>query len=354
MIIPNDFFELPTNIYKDDLFYFGESKEFINSLIKNHQEKANIHIELNKSSRAVGFIYNDSPKEESKVAYFGFFETLNDSEGCKELFQNLEKWAKKHNATKLIGPIDFSTFFRYRIRLNHFENTPFTGEPYNKSYYPALLEENGYSHQQLYRTYKNHNLTDEFHNYIAKKDSQIKQSNELSEFKVIPLTEELWMKYLPHFFTFIDGAFKLNHYYYPIDQDFFFKVYGHNFAKRLCPKTSKIVLDPENNIAAFMANFPDYSEIIFDQPDYSYEKDYKNIKLRSLLIKSVGVHPKYRSMNLFNYMLADMPKIIARNYSEVRACLVQVGGITEKYTSTFHSKNPTEYAVFAKNLNEKE
>lgn len=350
MNVPDDFFELPKKIYKDDFFYFGESKEFICSLIENHQEKANIHIELNKSSRAVGFIYNDSPVGESKVAYFGFFETLNEPEDCKELFNNLEKWARKQKATKLIGPIDFSTFFRYRIRINHFENKPFTGEPYNKSYYATLLEENGFSHQQLYRTYKNHNLTDKFHNYIADKDSKIKHSNKLKDFEVIPLTEELWMKHLPHFFTFIDEAFKLNNYYYPIDKDLFFEIYGQNFGKRLCPKTSKIVLDPKNEIAAFMANFPDYSEIILDKPNYSYEKNYQDLKVRSLLIKSVGVHPKYRGMNIFNYMLADMPQTIAENYSEVRACLVQVGGITEKYTRTFHSKNPTEYAVFAKEL----
>lgn len=95
-------------------------------------------------SRAVVTIYPDD-----SAAYLGFFESENDIEAAKLLFDTAEKIAKANSKSEIIGPVDCSFWIKYRLKLNRF-GSPYTGEPYNKDYYQSLWEECGFKIFQGY------------------------------------------------------------------------------------------------------------------------------------------------------------------------------------------------------------
>jgi len=321
MKLSNKFFLLPQVIYKDDPYYQQESEQEIRQLIEENLFDVKMFEYTNDLTRGLGII-----REGDDTALFGYFETLNDTNGAKDFFNKLESWATQNGVTKIIGPINFTTYLGYRIKLNHFDKKPFLGEPYNKDYYQKILEEAGYSIDQYYHSYRATDFPDEYYKY-----SKLIKENNSTGFSVEKLDVNVWGKYIKEFYSFIDQTFKLNKFYYPIPARVFDLYYGVRFGEMIDSNMSRVIFDNKGRVAAFTLMFKEGQG--------------------TMLIKTVGVHPKYQKNNLFNLLLADILGTFKENYNEVIACLVQQGGITDNYIKTFHTANKTNYACFSKQLN---
>lgn len=79
------------------------------------------------------------------TAYFGFFECEDDEKIAQFIFKSAEDFAKAKGLARLTGPVDASFWIKYRLKLNLFDKKPYTGEPYNKSYYPKMFENNHFT-----------------------------------------------------------------------------------------------------------------------------------------------------------------------------------------------------------------
>ena len=81
---------------------------------------------------------------DDKTAYLGFFEAYNDPNAVQTMFRYVEDRATADGKCALLGPVDASIYINYRFKIDRFDKT-YTGEPYNKSYYPDLWENYGFS-----------------------------------------------------------------------------------------------------------------------------------------------------------------------------------------------------------------
>lgn len=77
-------------------------------------------------------------------AYLGFFESVEEIEPVKTMFRHVEQRALADGKTSILGPVDASIYINYRFKADRFDKT-YTGEPYNKPYYPSLWEACGYT-----------------------------------------------------------------------------------------------------------------------------------------------------------------------------------------------------------------
>ena len=59
-------------------------------------------------------------------------------------YEALYAEARRLGCDRLIGPVDASFWIRYRLKTNCFDQLPYTGEPYNLSYYEGFFLENGF------------------------------------------------------------------------------------------------------------------------------------------------------------------------------------------------------------------
>lgn len=93
---------------------------------------------------------------DDETAYLGFFEAEENPAAVQAMLCHVEARAAADGKRALLGPVDASIYINYRFKLDRFDKT-YTGEPYNKPYYPALWESCGfdlcaqYSSNQLRR-----------------------------------------------------------------------------------------------------------------------------------------------------------------------------------------------------------
>lgn len=98
-------------------------------------------------ARAVLSYYQEDPK-----AYLGFFEAINSQEAVNLLFDEVCKKCKMDKKSEIVGPIDVSFWLGYRFKVKSDSEfcLRFTGEPYNRDYYPELWQNYGFEVSDIY------------------------------------------------------------------------------------------------------------------------------------------------------------------------------------------------------------
>lgn len=85
---------------------------------------------------------------EEKVAFFGFFEAVDDKEVAVALFEAVAAWAKAKGMPRMMGPMNPSPDHILGVLIDSFDIPPIVQMGYNPSYYPALYEAGGLSKEK--------------------------------------------------------------------------------------------------------------------------------------------------------------------------------------------------------------
>ncbi len=81
----------------------------------------------------------------SKETHFGFFECVDDQQVARALFEAVEGWARGRGSDEVVGPFNPSTNYECGLLIDGFDSPPVVMMTYNPRYYPALVEQAGYS-----------------------------------------------------------------------------------------------------------------------------------------------------------------------------------------------------------------
>jgi GNAT superfamily N-acetyltransferase len=77
--------------------------------------------------------------------FFGLFECINDVGVARALFDAASQWLRSKGFVKVLGPMNFSTNHEVGLLVDGFTVPPAIMTTYNPSYYPALIEANGFT-----------------------------------------------------------------------------------------------------------------------------------------------------------------------------------------------------------------
>jgi GNAT superfamily N-acetyltransferase len=83
--------------------------------------------------------------QDEQVAFFGFFECVNDQAVARSLLSAAEAWAAGQGATAVRGPANPSTNYEAGLLVEGFERPPVLMMTYNPPYYVELIEAAGYT-----------------------------------------------------------------------------------------------------------------------------------------------------------------------------------------------------------------
>ncbi len=158
------FLGFPWTVYKDDPYWvpplFSERMHFTNpekNPFFEHAE-AQLYMAL-RGDEIVGTIavftnhrHNEYQKE--NIAFFGFFEVLEDYEAAEQLFNAAEAWAKERGHTALRGPAQWSTNDECGLLVDGFDDNPRILMTYNPRYYVDFVEKAGYKYARDLWAYK--------------------------------------------------------------------------------------------------------------------------------------------------------------------------------------------------------
>jgi hypothetical protein len=363
-----DFFQIAKNIYQDDPFWIPENEEKIKqqfSADNSYFTRAQVKVFCYETdTRLVGFYNPDIEIEGEHIVYFGFWESQNNIAINKRLFLELERWGNSVGASRIYGPINFSTYQNNRLRIDNFDKAPFIDEPYNPKYYPKLLQQLGYEKKYGYTTAINQSVDNlaiqikvPFHNFK-------KQTEGLFVFE--KLTGEVWLDNLENLYPLVDSIFNENFAYTPISRESFYTLCGESFAKKLCPNTSVIVRDMKGEIAGFFITYPDYGSLVNQNginaglhtsiDDINYAEYYPLLnKPRLLLAKTCGVAPKYRSAKLFPLMSMQLSLWAEGYYEHISGAMIRDDNASMSFYKNLEKEGNTDfitrsYALFTKSI----
>ena len=265
-----------------------------------------------------------------KSALFGFWDTLDNLEINREFFAEFENWVRENGVNVICGPINFSTAFSYRLRLDYFDKKPFPGEPQNPEYYNRLLYNLGYNVYEEYTSYLCDNLV------AVKKELQQVVSSFIKEYQesynVVPATPSLLKERGNEIFHLVHGIFSENPAYVPLNKFVFRKYYGERVLQSSCPQVSFLLEDKKKRCFAGLT-------MNFDGQNY--------LSKRTLMIKTVGVRKEYRRMGkTFLFIINEVLKR-AKAYDSAVFCLMREGNFPSIISREF-IKEERKYGLFKK------
>jgi GNAT superfamily N-acetyltransferase len=78
------------------------------------------------------------------TAYWYFFDSIDDLEVSRALFQAAEDWARARGLNQMLGPKGFIPFDAFGVLIQGFDALPAMGGLYNYPYYDKLVTDMGY------------------------------------------------------------------------------------------------------------------------------------------------------------------------------------------------------------------
>ena len=214
-----------------------------------------------------------------------FFEAENNINAVKFLFDEIKNYALQNGYNCLIGPINGSTWKKYRVTLPS-ENPPFLLDNYNKPYYAELFEQYGFETIANYTSSVCRNL-DRDYSRLNKFEKIFEQKGvKIRKFDPNNFERDIRKIYEVSIKSFVN-----NFLYTPIEFEEFFKMY-EPVKSFLNPEWILIAENEQNDALAFIFGF-----------DNLY-----NRREKSLIIKTLAQIPDYKYRGIGSYLTEYMHK----------------------------------------------
>ncbi|WP_375419333.1 hypothetical protein [uncultured Hymenobacter sp.] len=264
-------------------------------------------------------------------------------------FSQLAAEARRRGLRRLVGPLHFSTYFRYRLRLGAAPSwRQFDREPVNPPYYPRLLGQLGF---QPGLTFESRRLGPAAVALVYEQQPAALRQLAALPFDFIPLNAESWVRLEDEIFELIQRVFGLNPAYRAVRRAQFNLLYNAGYAAGLCPHSSVLFRHrPTGQLAALSLCQPNYTPLKLpptETPDF--QQHYPRLTQRTLLAKTVGVHPDFRSQGLQALLAAYAMRSFREFYKDIIFCLMRADNLSLRFTDGLPME-VAQYALFERAL----
>ncbi len=325
---------LPLNRPKHPFFEHSEADFFI--ALRNGEVVGRICVGINKPFNT----YHGTRK-----AQFSYFESVDDQDVARALFEVAVDWARQRGMDTLIGPKGLSAFEGYGILERGFEHRQMmTMTNYNYAYYPKLLEALGFEKE-----------VDFVSCYLPSAAFRIPERVERIARRVLQ-RGKLWVKnfhskrellrWAPRIGETYNKAFIHNWEYYPFSPREIQYAVANVFLVAN-PRLIKIILH-EEEIVGFLFAFPDVSAAMqrargrlfpFGLVDILLEMN----RTRSVSANGMGILPEYQGMGGNALLYYEMGKTLMefRRFEHVE--MTQVAETATQMRADLKNLNGVEY-----------
>ena len=342
--LPASFFAVPDVVYAGHAHRPHESAKAVRDLFRAEAVRNDAVVYTDHAHLRVAGIY----PHEGPEAYFGFWETTPDLALNRQAFGLLSGEARRRGYARLVGPLNFSTFYPYRLRLDANPSWGlFDREPVNPGYYPDLLARLGFAPTLVFESRLLR--PDAVPLAYAGKAALLAALRQLP-FEFIPLNADTWRAHETELFELVGRIFSGNPAYRGIPPAQFRQLYNAGYAAGLCPHTSVLFRDKASaRLVALSFCHPNYAPLRLGPTPPSFARDYPRLTERTLLAKTVGVHPDFRNQQLMNYLGAYGMTSFRERYDQVIFCLMRADNFSRHFTDDLPFEC-ARYALFGQDL----
>ncbi|MFC2062056.1 GNAT family N-acetyltransferase [Elusimicrobiota bacterium] len=349
------FLDLPQEIYKDSKNWVPkmdmDSKHLLgdkNPFYKHAWKK--LFIAFNDKEEAIGRIaaiidYNYVDFHDEKTGFFGFFDSIDDKEVSKALFNECEGALLEKGMNNVIGPMNPSSNDECGLLIDGFDLLPRIMMPYNAEYYMELLEAAGYAKAKDLLAF-NMVINELDYSRLDKFIGKIKNRNPQLSCRYINLKS--FNEEVESIRDIYNNAWEKNWGFVPwTDEEL------DDMAKQLKP----LVVDDlvqigcwEGKPVGFLLTLPDYNEIIKEigrrlLPLGWLKFLLKKNKIMNLRLLAMGVNKEFQQKGVgalmyYNALMAcrrigykecEFSWILEDNYDTIRIADLMGGKVYKKY-----------------------
>ncbi|RSK35397.1 hypothetical protein [Hymenobacter metallilatus] len=342
--LPDSFFQIPGRLYHLLPYQLEENEPATRALFAQEAERNDIvlftdHVGL----RLVGIF----PRE-GATAFFGYWETVDDATLNRAAFGQLAAEARRRGYARVQGPLNFNTYHAYRLRLGGPPSwQQFNREPVNPAYYPELLAQLGF---RPALTFESRLIAPATVPAVYQNKAELLAALGGLPYEFIPLTPEAWVRHETELFALVHQIFSANPAYQPIPESQFRQLYNAQYAAKLCPHTSVLVREQaRGRLVALSLCHPNYAPLHLGPEPPDFRRDYPRLPHKTLLAKTVGVHPDFRQQQLMSYLGAYGMLPFRELYEQVIFCLMRTDNFSLHFTDGLPSET-ARYALFEQEL----
>ena len=360
--LPEGFLDLPHSVYGQDEQWIPEDAESVERVFSADnpwfsQGRA-VLLGLPEEARLVLFFQPGLEVDGRPVAFFGFWESAGSPGADRMLFRRAVELAREWGASDLYGPINFTTFGNYRLRLTcEPGGWTFPDEPYNPGRYPAILEDEGFTIDQMYLTQVGNIEAGR----LVREWKRPAQEELLAQgYRIETLTHALWMDSLPALHGLVDHIFGRNFAYSPLSYESFANKCGESYIRRACPHTSVLAWGPDGDVAGFFLVYPHYGPLVVQGaagrrvPVSNLSFDEHNESLaqlpwRGCVAKTVGVSPAHRGKGVMGALTVAIFDRGDGRYENWFGAMIRKGNLSRNYAEG-NIDGERWYGLFRKRL----
>ena len=248
----------------------------------------------------------------TKKAQFYLFDTVDDLEVSKALFDRALEWCKARGLDTLVGPKGLSGFDGYGIQIEGFElRQMMTMMQYNFPYYPQLMEQMGFEKEVDFVSCY---LAREHFNIPDKAKEVARRVREKGNFRVVSFKSKAELKkFAVKFGETYNKTFVNNWEYYPLtEREIQFAV--DNILTVAVPQYIKFIAHGDD-LVGFLLGFPDISSALQRQGGRITPWGLADImlefkKTRFISLNGLGVLPEYKGRGAVALLYDEMSRVL--------------------------------------------
>ena len=289
------------------------------------------------------------------AAFFGYWEEAGDGAATALLLERARSWARDAGAAALYGPVNFTTFGNYRLRVDADGGVPFPGEPYNPPRYAPLLEQLGFTAARHYVTQVGAPRARPFGEKARVRDAVLEAG-----FRMEPLDAARWMAMLPELHRAADEIFGDAFAYTPVPFAQFAAGHGAPVAARLCPRTSLVARDADGALAGILLAYPHYGPVVVQGAGAQrvrtaalhFDTHAPLVAAeRTAVVKTVGVVRAHRRRGLMDAMVVSAVERGRAHYDRWVGALIRADNPSRRFARA-QLDGERAYALYGRSLTE--
>lgn len=355
-----EFIDFPFLLYKKDKFWvpplrFEEKKLFDpkNPFYQNAKIKLFLYKQdgevLGRIAAIVNKWHNDYHKD--KVGFFGFFETVNDYEVARALFDSASQYLDQNGLKIIRGPANPSLNHTCAMLYQGFFQEPVYMMPYNPKYYIELTERYGFKKAK-----------DLFAFYLSTANKPHKKYIELSEkiakkynITLRTLSKKYFERDLEILWDIYCKAWANNWGFVPPTKEEFF--YLSKDMKNLVSEELVIIAEKDGLPCAYSAIIPDFNYILKKAKGSISPLNLVSIistlpKIDNYRLITLGIIPEYRRLGIDLLLYIKSFEVVEKRNGKggELSWTLEDNDKINKAILTMNSEHYKTYRIFEKNL----
>jgi hypothetical protein len=246
----------------------------------------------------------------SKTAFFGFFDVVDNSQASSALFQEAFSWSLSQGLNRIIGPRGLIGSDSSGVLVDGFEFRAAMGLPYNFPYYDRLIQESGFrKHTDHLSGYArgDHQLPERLHRIARKIQNR-------RGFNVVHFhTKEEMKTWVPRVRDVHRSAFEGSHTFYPPTEAEMDSI-ANTIISIADPRLIKLILK-EDQLIGFIFAYHDITAGIQKARGRLLPLGWLHLLLERrrtkwVNINGVGVLPAYQGMGVNAILYTEIKKAV--------------------------------------------